>query len=80
VFRRFLCCAFTLMPLSASAQSQSPYVGQELRQIKALSPQEISDFLSGKGLGLAKAAELNGYPGPARTIQPASRLWRDDGK
>jgi hypothetical protein len=32
---------------------QSPYLSQEHREIKALSPQEISDYLSGKGMGLA---------------------------
>jgi len=67
---------FTLASLavSATADSQSPYVGQESRAIKALSPQEISDYLSGKGMGLAKAAELNGYPGPAHVLELAAQL------
>ena len=56
------------------ARSQSPYIGQESREIKALSPQEISDYLSGKGMGLAKAAELNGYPGPAHVLELAAQL------
>jgi Spy/CpxP family protein refolding chaperone len=49
-------------------------VGQEFREIKALSAQEISDYLAGKGLGLAKAAELNGYPGPAHVLELAAQL------
>jgi Spy/CpxP family protein refolding chaperone len=73
-FRASLCCVITLLFLSALAQSQSPYVGQEFREIKALSPQEISDYLSGKGMGLAKAAELNGYPGPAHVLELATQL------
>jgi hypothetical protein len=62
MFRTLLWCVLALLSWSTGAQSQSPYVGQEFREIKALSPQEISDYLSGKGMGLAKAAELNGYP------------------
>src|SRR5262245_30112839 len=56
------------------ASSQSPYTGQESCEIKALSPQEISDLLAGKGMGFAKAAELNGYPGPAHVLEPAAQL------
>jgi Spy/CpxP family protein refolding chaperone len=69
-----LCSVLALVSWSAGAQSQSPYVGQEYREIKALSPQEISDYLSGRGMGLAKAAELNGYPGPAHVLELATEL------
>ena len=44
------------------------------REIKALSPQEISHYISGRGMGLAKAAELNGYPGPAHVLELATQL------
>ena len=71
---RILVCVLTLLSGAAWAQSQSPYVGQQFREIKALSPQEISDYLSGKGMGLAKAAELNGYPGPAHVLELATQL------
>ena len=54
----------------ASANPPSPYAGEERREIKSLSPQEIGDYLAGKGMGLAKAAELNGYPGPAHVLLP----------
>jgi Spy/CpxP family protein refolding chaperone len=75
MFQTLLCCVLALFFWSAVAHSQSsPYVGQELRDIKALSPQEISDYLSGKGMGLAKAAELNGYPGPAHVLELATQL------
>ena len=58
----------------AYANSPSPYSGQELRKIKALSPEDVLAYLSGKGLGLAKAAELNGYPGPSHVLALASEL------
>ena len=62
------------LPALAHAVAPSPYAGQESRQIKALSPSEQADLLAGKGMGLAKAAELNGYPGPAHVLELASQL------
>ncbi|MDQ2653786.1 MAG: hypothetical protein M3Z20_12185 [Chloroflexota bacterium] len=62
------------LPGFAQAGSPSPYAGEESRQIKALSPSEQADLLSGKGMGLAKAAELNGYPGPAHVLELAPQL------
>ena len=53
---------------------RSPYIGQELRDIKALSPEDIQGYLAGKGVGLAKAAELNHYPGPAHVLEFAEKL------
>ena len=74
MLRAALSCALVLLATSARASSPSPYAGQEGREIKALSPEEISDYLSGKGMGLAKAAELNGYPGPAHVLELAAQL------
>jgi Spy/CpxP family protein refolding chaperone len=56
------------------AASPSPYAGQQSRDIKALSSAEQADLLAGKGMGLAKAAELNGYPGPAHVLELAADL------
>lgn len=52
----------------------SPYAGQESREIKALSPDDVSALLSGKGMGFAKAAELNGFAGPAHVLELAGEL------
>src|SRR5712691_2706484 len=54
---------------NAIAAGPSPYVGQESREIKALSTQDIDDLVNGRGMGLAKAAELNGYPGPMHVLE-----------
>ena len=59
---------------SAHAATPSPYVGQETRGIKALSETEVSDYLAGRGMGLAKAAELNRYPGPRHVLELAAEL------
>ena len=57
----------------ASAQEQ-PYAGYEQRPIKALSAQQIADLKAGRGMGLALAAELNGFPGPIHVLELADKL------
>lgn len=63
---------FTLVVLGlavpAAANTPSPYAGWQDRDIKALSPQEIDDLRAGRGMSLALAAELNGYPGPRHLL------------
>ncbi|MBC7858466.1 MAG: hypothetical protein H7Z39_06730 [Burkholderiaceae bacterium] len=59
---------------TASAAPAASYAGQDGREIKALSAEDTQAFLSGKGMGLAKAAELNGYPGPSHVLGLASEL------
>lgn len=56
------------------SQEASPYAGQQTREIKALSATQTTDLLAGKGMELAKAAELNGYPGPMHTLELAAQL------
>jgi hypothetical protein len=56
------------------AQSAQPYAGLEGRPIKALSEQQIADLRAGRGMGLALAAELNGYPGPMHVLELADDL------
>jgi hypothetical protein len=59
---------------AASAQSHQPYAGFEQRPIKALSGEQIDDLRTGRGMGLALAAELNGYPGPSHILELADQL------
>jgi len=47
----------------------SKYAGQENRLIKSLSADDIKELRRGGGWGLAKAAELNGVPGPAHLLE-----------
>jgi hypothetical protein len=58
-----------LLAACSSAPPPSPYAGQEARPIKALSAKERSDLLAGAGMGFAKAAELNRYPGPMHVLE-----------
>jgi len=52
----------------------SPYAGETAREIKALSPDYLSGLRAGAGLGFAKSAELNGYPGPAHLLELAEAI------
>ncbi len=57
-----------------AAAQQSPYVGRETLPIKALTADEIRDYLAGEGMGFALPAELNGYPGPRHVLDMADSL------
>ncbi len=63
-----------LAPIVVSAGTASPYSGEQARAIKALSDTDVRDYLDGKGMGLAKAAELNHYPGPRHALDLADKL------
>lgn len=58
----------------ATAQHQQPYAGLQERPLKALSSEQIADLKAGRGMGLALAAELNGYPGPIHVLEHADAL------
>jgi hypothetical protein len=47
----------------------SPYAGEETREIMSLSAEDIAELRRGGGWGLARAAELNGVPGPAHLLE-----------
>lgn len=64
---------FALAALPALSQHQ-PYAGQHGRDIKALSPDEVKQYLSGAGMGYAKPAELNRFPGPMHVLELADKL------
>ena len=53
---------------------ETPYAGQEKRAIKSLSARDIDDLENGRGWGLAKAAELNGMPGPKHLLEMKDKI------
>jgi Spy/CpxP family protein refolding chaperone len=69
-----LIVAAVIVLLHSSAMAQQPYAGLQNRPIKTLSDQQIADLNAGRGMGLALAAELNGYPGPIHAIELAEQL------
>jgi len=63
--------------LSAHA-AELGYAGQQSRPIKALSDADIEALRNGDGMGLAKPAELNGYPGPRHVLALTRELGLDN--
>ncbi|MDQ1591329.1 MAG: hypothetical protein QOG71_1956 [Pyrinomonadaceae bacterium] len=76
--RQTICLLVLSLALSvvAVAQGAKPgvYAGEEQRELKSLSAEEVEALSSGRGMGLAKAAELNHYPGPLHVIELAAEL------
>ena len=78
--RPLLCVVILLLaaPVMAQqhrpAQGHSPYAGLQDRPVKALSEQQLADLRAGRGMELALAAELNGYPGPLHVLEFAEQL------
>lgn len=72
--------AIALVGIAPAAwpQTHQPYAGMQARPVKALSDQQIADLRAGRGMGLALAAELNGYPGPMHVLELASPLGLSD--
>jgi hypothetical protein len=67
--------SFCLLAAAAVAHAQHrPYAGQESRDMKALSAEEIEQYRAGAGMGYAKAAELNHFPGPMHVLELADKL------
>jgi hypothetical protein len=70
---KFILVLLVLSTVTAFASS-TPYKGEQLREIKTLSEVEMDGLLNGRGMGFAKAAELNHYPGPKHVLALADDL------
>ena len=51
-----------------------PYAGQHDRAISSFSDEDVAGFREGRGMGLARPAEFNGYPGPMHVLELAAEL------
>lgn len=72
--KSLICMLSVVLLTPVLAGSPSPYAGQEKQALKALSDEEVASLLKGEGMGMAKAAELNGYPGPRHVLDLADEL------
>jgi hypothetical protein len=59
-------------PAVAQPDPVSPYRHDRAEGARGLSTPEIDDLRAGRGMGLARAAELNGYPGPRHVLDAAA--------
>lgn len=69
-----ICPALILAAVLDVTPSPAPYAGQEARAIKALSAEDVAGYLNGEGMGLARAAELNHFPGPRHVLDLRAEL------
>jgi len=69
----FLLTSFVLLA-DEKESHKSDYTDEVDRVIKSLSANDIKDLTLGNGMGLAKAAELNGYPGPKHVLEMQEEL------
>lgn len=52
----------------------SPYLAQMDSPVRGLSAQEVADLRAGHGMGFARMAELNNYPGPRHVVDLQQEL------
>lgn len=71
---RFISLALVGLIAIPALADTAPYAGQDERVIKAVAPERIEGLRAGAGLGYAKAAELNGWPGPLHALELADAL------
>jgi hypothetical protein len=78
--------SFSILLVASNAQAASSdhshdhktkYSGEEKRAVKSLSATDIAELRRGGGWGLAKAAELNGVPGPAHLLELTDQIPLD---
>ena len=70
-----LVTCFVARPAQAQHDhEESQYAGMEHSEIPSLTAQELDDLRSGAGMGFAKAAELNHYPGPKHALELAEAI------
>ena len=60
--------AQTLIP------TPSPYSGQQHSSVRGLTETEIAEYREARGMGLARPADINGYPGPLHVLEQADAL------
>jgi hypothetical protein len=73
-------CAVASPAFAQHEHQESPYAGMEGSEIPSLTPQDLEGLRSGAGMGFAKPAELNRYPGPKHVLELAEPLGLTDGQ
>lgn len=68
----------TCIAIAGGACSHDQHHGYMLaessKQVRSLTETEVTNYLEGRGMGLAKPAELNSYPGPMHVLELADKL------
>jgi Spy/CpxP family protein refolding chaperone len=59
---------------ATSGVTPSPYTEQLATPVRGLGAEEVDDLLAGRGMGFARMAELNSYPGPRHLLDLQAQL------
>jgi Spy/CpxP family protein refolding chaperone len=78
MLRLLLAAALAAAAGSAAAQHDHAADAHTTRIPSGLSADDVAGLLSGAGLGMARPAELHGYPGPLHVIELAEPLQLTD--
>lgn len=60
--------------LAQHTHTASPYAHAQSTEVSNLTPDEVRELRNGEGMGLARAAELNHFPGPRHLLDLRSEL------
>ena len=75
--RTWLIFIVIALPITGIAQELHPhslYAGHEMSEIPSLTPAEFEQLRNGDGMGFARPAELNHFPGPKHVLELAAEL------
>lgn len=56
-------------PPDPPAAAPGPYAGQQEGVVRGLSDAEIAGYREARGMGLARPADINGFPGPLHVLE-----------
>lgn len=71
-----LSCIITQSSFAEDATTETS--AAEARNASSLTPQQISAYREGRGMGAGRVADANGYPGPMHVLQLAEALELND--
>ncbi len=78
MFRLFgwisLFAAASTSALAQHTHKTSSYAHAQSTEVSSLTPDEVRELRNGEGMGLARAAELNHFPGPKHLLELMSEL------
>ena len=60
--------------LAQHTHATSPYAHTQSAEYATLTPDEVHELRKGEGMGLARAAELNSFPGPRHLLDLKAKL------
>ena len=67
-------CIGLISTFSPVQSQQTKQVAAEIEPLQAMSQRDFNGLLAGRGMGLARIADISGYPGPMHVLEMAEEL------